>query len=99
VLSLVVSLAFASVLLLALSSFSFRVINNSRVQDIADAAALAGAIGGEHSARQVAAINGATLCGFKQTSINVAARVCLERSAAWSFARSQQLSKLPTLIE
>ena len=98
-LSLVVSLAVASVLLLALSSFSLRIINNSRVQNVADAAALAGAIGGEESARQVVAINGATLCGFKQNSAYVAARVCFGRSAAWSFARSQQLSQLPTLIE
>ena len=98
-LSLVVALAVASVLLLALSSLSLRVINNSRVQKMADAAALAGAIGGEQSARQVAAVNGATLCGFEQTSADVAARVCLGLSAAWSFARIQQLSLLPTLIE
>lgn len=98
-LSLVVSLAVASVLLLALSSFSLRVINNSRVQKMADAAALAGAIGGKQSARQIAATNGATLCGFKQTTVTVAARVCLGRNAAWSFARLQQLSLLPTLIE
>lgn len=98
-LSLVVSLAVASVLLLTLSSFSQRLINNSRVQDIADAAALAGVVGGEQSARQVAAANGATLCGFKQTSTNVAARACLGLGAAWSYARSQQLSQLPTLVE
>ena len=88
-LSLVVSLAVASVLLLALSSLSLRVINNSRVQDIADSAALAGAIGGEQSARVVAAVNGASLCGFIQTSADVAVRVCLGLGTAWSFARSQ----------
>lgn len=90
-LTLVVSLGIASATLLALSSFSLRVIHDSRVQDIADSAALAGAfaggIDGEQSANEIATANGATLCGFKQTTNNVAARVCLGSSSAWSFAR------------
>ena len=98
-LTLVVSLAVASATLLALSSFSIRVITDSRVQVIADSAALASGIDGKQSANEIATANGATLCGFKQTTETVAARVCLGRSTAWSFARNQQLSQLPTLKE
>lgn len=90
------SLAVVSVLLAGLSSLSMRLVQESRAQIAADAAALAGVIGGESVARRLALMNGANLCEFTSGSI-VSVRVCVGSVTALAFAREQQVNEMPTL--
>lgn len=95
-LALVTSLAVVSVLLTGLSSVSMRLIRDSRAQIAADAAALAGVIGGESAAQRVAAMNGAVLCEYVSEQV-VTVRVCLGPVAAQAYAREQEVEGMPTL--
>lgn len=89
-LALVTSLAIVSMLLTGLSGLAMRLVRDSRVQIAADAAALAGVIGGEPAAYRLAAMNGAVLCGYASGS-DVAVRVCIGATAARAYAREQQV--------
>lgn len=97
-----VSLAVLTMLLTGLSSLTLRLVRESRAQIAADAAALAGVIGGESAAQELALINGAILCEFTSESI-VSVQVCIGSTTARAFAREQQVDReeqaddLPTL--
>lgn len=79
-----------------------RLVRESRAQIAADAAALAGVIGGEPAAQELALMNGATLCEFISESI-VSVQVCIGPTTARAFAREQQVEheeqvdEVPTL--
>ncbi|MHB1128450.1 MAG: hypothetical protein ACYC06_00135 [Ilumatobacteraceae bacterium] len=90
------SLAVVSILLTGLSSLSIRLVRDSRAQIAADAAALAGVIGGESAAQRLALVNGAVLCEFVRESV-VAVRVCIGSTTARAYAREQQDDEMPTL--
>jgi hypothetical protein len=90
------SLAVMSMLLTGLSSLTTRLVRESRAQIAADAAALAGVIGGESAARRLALMNGAVLCEFVSESI-VSVRVCLGSMTARAYAREHQVDEVPTL--
>lgn len=95
-LALVMSLAVVSVLLTSLSSLAVRSVRDSRAQIAADAAALAGVIGGEGAAQRLAEMNGAVLCEYTSESV-VAVRVCIGSAMARAYAREQQVPAVPTL--
>lgn len=90
------SLAVMSMLLTGLSSMAIRLVRDSRAQIAADAAALAGVIGGESAAQRLAQVNGAVLCEFMSESI-VFVRVCIGSMTARAYAREQQVDEVPTL--
>lgn len=96
VLTLVMSLAVVSMLLTGLSSLAMRLIQDSRAQIAADAAALAGVIGGESAARRLAAMNGAVLCNFAREPV-VAVRACIGSESAWAYARKEEEPEVSTL--
>lgn len=73
-----------------------RLVRDSRAQIAADAAALAGVIGGESMAQRLALMNGAVLCEFVSESV-VAVRVCIGSTAAWAYARERHDDEVPTL--
>jgi len=73
-----------------------RIVGDSRAQIAADAAALAGVIGGESAAQRLAQLNGANLCDFTSESI-VSVRVCIGSMSARAYAREQQDDGMPTL--
>lgn len=79
-------------LLTGISSLSIQLVRESRAQIAADAAALAGVIGGESAARELALINGATLCEFTSESI-VSVQVCTGSTTARAFASEQQVER------
>ncbi len=83
-------------LLSGLSSLTMRLVRETRAQIAADSAALAGVIGGESAARELALINGAVLCEFTSESI-VSVQVCIGSTTARAFAREQQVEGVPTL--
>lgn len=87
-----VSLAVLTMLLTGVSSLSMRLVRESRAQIAADAAALAGVIGGESAAQELALMNGATLCEFRSESI-VSVQVCIGSTTARAFAREQQVER------
>lgn len=91
-----VSLAVVSMLLTGLSSLATRLVRDSRAQIAADAAALAGVIGGESAAQRLALINGAVLCKFT-SEIIISVQVCIGSTTAQAFAREQQVDGVPTL--
>ena len=95
-LTLVMSFALVSVMLTAISSISIRLVDESRAQIAADAAALAGVIGGESAASRLAVLNGAVLCEFTGDSI-VSVRACVGSTSARAYAREEQVGELPTL--
>lgn len=90
------ALAVVSMLLTGLSSLAIRLIRDSRAQIAADAAALAGVIGGEVAAQRLAEMNGAVLCEYTSESV-VAVRVCIGSMTAGAYAREQQVPEVPTL--
>ncbi len=90
------ALGVVSVLLTGLSSVSMRLVRDSRAQIAADAAALAGVIGGESAAQRLAVMNGVVLCGYVNESV-VAVRVCLGPVVAQAYAREQEVEEMPTL--
>ena len=90
------SLAVVSMLLTGLSSLAIRLVDESRAQIAADAAALAGVIGGESAAARLALINGAVLCEFMSESI-VSVQACIGSVKARAYAREQQVDVVPTL--
>lgn len=73
-----------------------RLVRESRAQIAADAAALAGVIGGESAARRLALMNGAVLCEFMSDSV-IAVRACIGSTTARAYAREQQDHEMPTL--
>jgi hypothetical protein len=83
-------------LLTGLSSLEMRLVGESRAQIAADAAALAGVIGGESAARRLALMNGAVLCEFVSESI-VSVRACMGSMTARAYAREKQVDEVPTL--
>lgn len=90
------SFAVISVLVTGLSLMATRLVRESRAQIAADAAALAGVIGGESAAYRLASMNGAILCEFTNESV-VAVRVCIGSTTARAYAREQQVDVMPTL--
>ena len=90
------SLAVVSMLLTGLSSLAARLVDETRTQIVADAAALAGVIGGESLARRVAGMNGAVLCEYVNEEV-VAVQVCIRSTMALAYAREQQDDGMPTL--
>lgn len=96
VLALVVSLAVVSMLLTGLSALAMRLVQESRAQIAADAAALAGVSGGEPVAQRLAVMNGAVLCEYVSES-EVAVQVCIGSTTARAYAREQQVPGVPTL--
>jgi hypothetical protein len=90
------SLAVLSMLLTGLSSLAVQSVRDSRAQIAADAAALAGVIGGESAAQRLAVINGAVLCEYVSESV-VAVRACIGTVSARAYAREQQVPAVPTL--
>ena len=79
-----------------------RLVDESRAQIAADAAALAGVIGGEPASQRLALMNGAVLCEFMSEKI-VSVQVCIGSMTAKAYAREQQVDReeqvndLPTL--
>lgn len=90
------SLAVVSMLVTGLSSLAARLVYETRTQIAADAAALAGVIGGESLAQRVAVMNGAVLCEYSDEEV-VAVRVCIGSTTASAYAREQQDDEMPTL--
>jgi len=92
----VMSLGVVSMLVTGLSSLAMRLVDESRAQIAADAAALAGVIGGESAAQRLALMNGAVLCEFVSESI-VSVQACVGSMTARAYAREQQVEVVPTL--
>ena len=90
------SLAVVSMLVTGLSSLTVRLVDESRAQIAADAAALAGVMGGESAAQRLALMNGAVVCEFMSESI-VSVQTCIGSTTARAYAREQQVDVVPTL--
>jgi hypothetical protein len=59
--------ALAAISVVAVGAFAGRVVDRGQAQTAADAAALAATSGGRSAAGRLAAANGATLVGYRQT--------------------------------
>ena len=74
----------AALALVAVGSFSRRIVDSGRAQTAADAAALAAVVGGRPAAERFAVSNGARLIGFAQLgdAVTVTVEVGEERATA-----------------
>ena len=96
-LGVVLSCAFTALTLAGLVVVSTRIIDQTRAQITADAAALGAVYGGELVARDIASRNGAQLVSSAAVNMEQSVRVCVGHQFASAHARDSWAQQLPTM--